>query len=75
LHLEAVAFAQRPESRFVGHAVDDDSSEFLEEQLEARRRDDLEDPCRSVDRVPERVPLAAWLVDEVADLGSAGGLP
>ena len=37
--------------------------------LEARRRDDLEDPRGLVAGVPERVPLVARLEDEVAGLG------
>src|SRR5919109_785552 len=36
-----------------------------EEAPEPRRRDDLEDPARLVARVPEGVPLVAWLEDEV----------
>jgi len=37
--------------------------------LEARGGDDLEDPARLVARVPERVPLVARLVDQVARAG------
>ena len=37
-----------------------------EEPLKPRRGDDLEDPRRLIASVPERVPLAAWLEDQVA---------
>ena len=37
-----------------------------EESLEARGRDDLQDPGRLVAGVPERVPLVARLEDEIA---------
>ena len=43
--------------------------ELVEEVLEAARGDDLEDRARLVARVPERVPLVARLVHEVAGVG------
>src|SRR4051794_33449551 len=63
LHPEPVAVAELTEllRRRVRDATHVD--ELLEEALEAGRRDDLQDPCRLVGRVPERVPLVAWLVD------------
>src|SRR5205823_1735037 len=57
LHLEAVALVELRQNLRVrpGHAAH--VHELCEEQLEAGRRDDLEDPARLVARVPERVPL------------------
>ncbi len=43
--------------------------ELVEELLEPRRSDDLEDSAFLVAGVPERVPLSARLVDEVARTG------
>jgi hypothetical protein len=43
--------------------------QLVEEVLEAARRDDLENPAGGVVRIPEGVPLVAWLERQVADLG------
>jgi hypothetical protein len=40
-----------------------------EELLQTGWRDDLEDPRRDIARVPERVPLAPRLEDEVGGAG------
>ena len=69
LHLQPVAGAQL--SQFLGRGLQCSTHpvELLEELLEARRRDDLEDPAGRVAGVPEGVPLVARLVDEVAGAG------
>src|SRR5436305_12302080 len=42
--------------------------DLVKELLKTGGRDELEDPCRRVTRVPEGVPLALRLEDQVADL-------
>lgn len=51
----------------LGRGLDDatEGDEVREEPLEARRGDDLQNPAGCVSRVPEGVPLATRLVDEV----------
>ena len=69
LHLQAVLLVQGRELLGVGLERAAQGIEPAEELLEAGRRDDLEDPGRLLTRVPERVPLVARLVDEVARAG------
>src|SRR5689334_8121327 len=69
LHLEAVALSELREGFRIGLGDAAHLDELLEEALESGRRDDLEDPARLVARVPERVPLVAWLEDQVARPG------
>src|SRR6185312_3212464 len=69
VHLERVALAEGAEIGGIGDRRAAQLDELGEEALEARRRDDLEDPARLVARVPEGVPLAAGLEDEVAGPG------
>src|SRR5215218_494594 len=65
-HVEGVPAAELAEGLRVGCAGGRQRRELGEELLEAGRGDELEDPRRLVAGVPERVPLAARLVDQVA---------
>jgi hypothetical protein len=67
--LEAVAVAELRQRHRVRLERAAQGHELAEVVLEPGRRDDLEDPARLVARVPERVPLVARLVDEVAGPG------
>src|SRR4051794_22543035 len=64
VELDAVALGERRARALRGLGL----AELVEEALEARRGDDLEDPRGLVAGVPERVPLVARLEDEVARL-------
>ncbi len=64
--LEAIARAELGELAGVGWSLQPCRDELLEELLEAGGRDDLEDPRPLVAGVPKRMPLVAWLEDEVA---------
>src|SRR5919198_6668738 len=68
LELEVMAVALAERGQLIRVRVDRAAhvGELPEEVLEARGRDDLEDPARLVARVPEGVPLVARLEDEVA---------
>jgi hypothetical protein len=66
VHLEPVLGVQGDDRVDVVRVRFQDLRELLEEVLETRRRDDLQEPCRLIGRVPEGVPDVARLVDEVA---------
>jgi hypothetical protein len=68
-HLQAVALAELGERARVGVHGAAEVDELVEEALEARRGDDLEDPRRLVAGVPEGVPLVARLEEQVARAG------
>jgi hypothetical protein len=65
----AVEVDRGPVPRLVLLGRADARGELVEIVLEARRRDDLEDPAEAVARVPEGVPLVARLEGQVAGLG------
>src|SRR5690242_13026752 len=65
IQLERIAFAEIAESVRVCLHDATELDELRKEALEAGGRDDLEDPARLLSSVPEGVPLAARLEDEV----------
>src|SRR5581483_3630069 len=69
LEVMAVALAQRGQLRRVGIQRAAHVRELPEELLEARRRDDLQDPAGLVPGVPEGVPLVPRLEGQVANPG------
>src|SRR4051794_2505473 len=69
LHVERVAGAELAHRLRVERAGRRHRPQLGEELLEAGGRDDLEDPRGLVAGVPERVPLPAGLVDQVARTG------
>jgi hypothetical protein len=66
VHLELVAGAELAEDARLGLRHPAEVDQLVEEALEACGRDDLEQARGFVARVPERVPLVAWLEDQVA---------
>ena len=66
VHLQLVAIAEAAEIGGLGLCDSAEFDELSEETFEAGGRDDLEDPAWIFPRVPERVPFAAGLEDEVA---------
>src|SRR6266536_1401701 len=69
VHLKPVALAKVAEGGRVRLCDAAELDELREEALEAGGRDDLQNPARAFPGVPERVPLAAGLEDEVAGAG------
>ena len=66
VHFEFVAGAQLAERLRLGLGDAAEVDQLVEEPLEARRGDDLQDPRRLVAGVPECVPLVARLEDQIA---------
>jgi hypothetical protein len=75
IHLQRVARAELRERLRRGRGGAAQVDELLEVALEAGRGDDLEDPRRLIARVPERVPLVARLVDQIARAGDDDLVP
>jgi hypothetical protein len=65
VHLKREALAELAQLLRGGLGDAAEVDELSEEAFEACGRDDLEDSARLVAGVPERVPLSAWLVDEI----------
>ena len=69
VHVKLIARAQFAEGFRIGLGDAAQVDQLGEEALETSRRDDFENPARLIPGVPEGVPFAARLEDQVAGTG------
>lgn len=74
VHVERIAGPQGGESLRIGGAAGQFCPQFAEIVLESSRRYDFQDPGGTIPGIPKRVPLFAWLEDQISRMTDHDGV-